>query len=333
MSGCAANTADLMQGTSGLAGALPGGDGRALAAYKAEFNANALAGMDTLMLRTDEVWRRDNRTELARLYSDKATLLTPDGKLLTGGEAVREYVSAQLPTMATLDTWRDEFGASGIMTFMYGRYDADSNEPSGDNKGIHLTIAMRDRFNWQIRSKVYLSFDGSGVPTAPELLTGDPLHVSPDSIRAAFGVRALNGQNDRAEWQVNSYFAVNSFMSAWQYAWNNDEFDDAVAMMAPGVVVRFPYDIPAVGKTNAAYSLQRLLPAVGDVTMSILDFDMSERLSFCLGTYTLNAGGQELTGYYMAVIGIQDEGPELRSLVFSGAGANEGSTEGSLDFH
>ena len=163
-----------MQGTSGLAGALPGGDGRALAAYKAEFNANALAGMDTLMLRIDEVWRRDNRTELARLYSDKVTLLTPDGQLLAGGEAVREYVSSQLPTMATLDTWRDEFGASGIMAFMYGRYDADSNEPSGDNKGIHLTIAMRDRFNWQIRSKVYLSFDGSGAPTAPELLCTAP---------------------------------------------------------------------------------------------------------------------------------------------------------------
>ncbi len=323
-----ANTADLVEGSSGLSGAIPGGDGRALAAYKAEFTANAVAGMDTLMLRLSDLWQRDDRDELATLYDERVTFVTPDGELLVGGDAVREYVSWQLPRTSSLDTWRDDFAASGLMTFMYGRYDADSNQPGGDHRGVHVTVAKRDRFTWKIRSKMYLSFDGSGLPTETSLLSPEPPHVTPDSLRAVFGPRALNGQNERAEWIVDSYYFANSFLGRWRFAWNNDDFTTLASMMSRGVVVRLPYDIPAVGRTNAGYSLQRLLPAVGELSMSILDFDMSERISFCLGRYALNAAGQNLNGYYLAVVQLQDDGPELRALLFSHAGANQVLTEG-----
>ena len=328
--GCAGgNTGDLREGTSGLSGAIPGGDGRALAAYKAEFRANALAGMDSLMLRTDEVWQRDDRDVLATLYSPRATLVTPDGQLLVGGAAVRDYVSGQLPQMSSVSTWRDEFTASGEMTFIYGRYDADSSVPGRDSRGVHVTIAMRDHFNWQIRAKMYVGFEGAGVATDPSLLSGEPPHVSPDLIRARFGRRALNGQDERAEWAVSSYFYLNSYLSEWRQAWNNDDSQAAIQMMGDGVVIRLPFDVPALGKTNAAYSLERLLPAVGDLSLSILDFDISERLGFCLGAYTLNAGGQELKGYYMSVMQMQDDGPRLRALIFSGSGANQLAAPGS----
>ena len=60
--------------------------------------------------------------------------------------------------------------------------------------------------------------------------------------------------------------------------------------------------------------------------MSILDFDSSERISFGMGRYTLEAGDQLLSGFYTAVIQMQDQGPQLTALLFSGAGANTEST-------
>jgi len=133
----------------------------------------------------------------------------------------------------------------------------------------------------------------------------------------------------QAEWAVSSYFYLNAYLSEWRHAWNNDDAGAAIRMMSDGVVIRLPFDIPALGKTNAAYSLERLLPAVGDLSLSILDFDMSERLSFCLGAYTLSTGGQELEGYYLSVMQMQDDGPHLRALVFSGSGANQLAAPGS----
>jgi len=328
LSGCAgANTADLAeQGPTGLSSALPGGDGRALAAYKAEFHANALQGTDSLMLRFGEVWQRHKREFLPSLYSADVTLVTPDGKLLHGRNAVMAYADWQLPQVSGIETWRDEFAASGLMTFMYGRYQTESSQPEGDHSGVHITIAKRDHFDWQIRSKMYLAFGGAGVPTPGDLIVANPPHLTPDSIRARYGPSALRGQNERAEWMVNAYLFTNSYLSEFRYAWNNDDFEGALSMLAPGAVVRLPWDVPAVGKTNAAYSLERLLPAVGDLGMSILDFDRSERISFAMGCYTLVAGDQVLSGYYTAVIQMQDQGPQFTALVFSGSGANEVST-------
>lgn len=328
LAACAgANTSDLTQGTTGLSSALPGGDGRALAAYKLEFRANALQGTDSLMLRFSEVWQWDNREYLPDLYSEDVTLVTPDGQLLQGRNAVLAYADWQLPQISGIETWRDEFAVSGLMAFIYGRYETDSSQPAGDHRGVHVTIAKRDHFTWQIRSKMYLAFGGSGVLTRRDLLSPEPPHLTLDSIRARYGERALNGQDERAEWMVDAYLSANSYLSEFRYAWNNDDFESAVSMLAPGAVVRLPWDVPVVGKTNAAYSLERLLPAVGDLNMSILDFDVSERISFCMGRYTLPAGDQVLTGYYTAVIRLQDEGPQLTALLFSGSGANGVATE------
>ena len=98
-------------------------------------------------------------------------------------------------------------------------------------------------------------------------------------------------------------------------------------MLSPRAVVRLPWDMPAVGKTDAALSLERLMPKVGELQMSILDFDISERISFALGRYALETGDQFVTGYYTAAIQLQDESPQLTALLFSGAGANTAATE------
>lgn len=116
-------------------------------------------------------------------------------------------------------------------------------------------------------------------------------------------------------------------MSELRYAWNNDDLSSTTSMLSPRAVVRLPWDMPAVGKTDAALSLERLMPKVGALQMSILDFDISERISFALGRYALETGDQFVTGYYTAVIQLQDEGPQLTALLFSGAGANTAATE------
>ncbi len=317
-----ASTADLSEGRSGLAGALPGGDGRQLAAYRAEFRANAIGGMDSLLIRLEEVWRRDRRETLAGLYSPDATLVTPDGSLLVGGARIREWVEHELPRTAMLDTWRDDFAASGAMTVMYGRYEADAVDGRGDHRGVHITVAKRDRLDWRIRAAVYLSFEGAPPPAPNPLRTPDPPHVQPDSLRAKYGRRALKGHDPRAEWIVDTYFMDNQFLSAFRYAWDRDDPEAIFQLLAPDVVLRLPFDIPAVGRTNAGYSLQRLLPAVGSLRMSILDFDMSERLSFVLGSYAMEATREEVRGYYLAVVRLEDHGPLLKALLFSGAGAN-----------
>ena len=116
-------------------------------------------------------------------------------------------------------------------------------------------------------------------------------------------------------------------MSELRYAWNNDDLSSAASMLSPRAVVHLPWDMPAVGKTDAALSLERLMPKVGELQMSILDFDISERISFALGRYALETGDQFVTGYYTAAIQLQDEGPQLTALLFSGAGANTAATE------
>ena len=64
-------------------------------------------------------------------------------------------------------------------------------------------------------------------------------------------------------------------MSEFRYAWNNDDLSSTTSMLSPRAVVRLPWDVPAVGKTDAALSLERLMPKVGALQMSILDFDIS----------------------------------------------------------
>ena len=82
-------------------------------------------------------------------------------------------------------------------------------------------------------------------------------------------------------------------------------------------------DLIIIGGGAAAFAAAT---KAGDLGMSILDFDLSERISFAMGCYTLVAGDQVLSGYYTAVIQMQDQGPQFTALVFSGSGANEVST-------
>jgi Domain of unknown function (DUF4440) len=320
------NPANLVPGTSGLTSAIPGGDGRSAALYQAEFNADLIQGVDSLMLRYADVWQRHKERAIEGLYAENATLVAPDGHLISGGERLRAYARTLMPRIAAEDSWRDDFTGSGEMALSYGRYRIDSVEPGMDHHGVQLTIAKRDGLVWKIRSKFYLSFEASGAPLPEALCFDDPPHVTSEAIRADFGRRALRGQDERAEWMVSSYFAVNGILGQLRHSWDRDDAGTISAMLAPGAIVRLPWDIPAVDPTNATYSLERLLPAAGDLHMTILDFDRSERLLFALGAYRLRTGRQDVEGYYMIVIQQTDDGPLIRALVFSGAGANPASS-------
>ena len=325
-----ANTAELREGSSGLSGAIPGGDGRSLAGYKAEFTANAMQGMDSLMIRTNQVWQDDDEEVLLGLFAPGVSYVAPDGNLLSNAEGVRAFVESELDRTTGHEIWRDDFAASGLMTYIYGRYKVLGAQAgtADDHEGVQLTVAVRDRFTWKIRSKMYVPFEGAPPATPREVAQDPPPHLTPDDIRATFGRRAVRGQNERAEWAVNSYFYMNSFLGRVRYAWNNDDFDTLVSLMDTKVVSRFPYDIPAVGRVNTGYSLERLLPAVGEMHMDILDFEASERLAFAMGSYSLEGMGSQIDGYFSAVVQTTDDGPVLRALLFSGAGAREVATLG-----
>jgi ketosteroid isomerase-like protein len=309
-------------GATGLSGALPGGDGRAALAYRSEFRGYVLQGVDALVDRFQEGWRRDDLEELGRVYEADAWVVTPDGRLVVGFEAITEWLDRALPATGTMITGRDDFTASGEMAYIQGRYEASAGGGSQAHSGIHLTVIKRHGRDWRIRAQLFLPAEGMPDAVAS---TAVAAHITPDDLRVREGRVRRAQAAEVIEWMVDSYLEANSLMSLWRDAWLRDDVRAALAMLTPEAKVRIPWDVPVVGSAAVQRSLTRFLPAVGALSMSIQDFDASERISYCLGRYHLTGSSGELGGYYLAVIRKEDDGSRLRALVFGGAGLGPAS--------
>jgi len=307
---------ELTRGPSGLESVLPGGDGRALRAYRAEYRTDIIRWVDSLATAAQQSWRRDDGTALASAYDPAAVLLPGDGSLVLGDEAVGAYFGGLLARSGNFITWRDDMMASGEMAFTFGRYQAASSTGGVLHRGMHFTVASRRGRDWKIRAQGFFPSDGQ-VPAVPEaILAPYPAPVTADLVRNRRGGGELGWAGASvADWAVGTYWTTNSALQSLQNGWNTRDVDGLMGLMAPDAKVRLPNGVHVDGEADIRQALEQALAASGSLQFTILDHDASERLSYALGRYTGYDGGA--SGFYLAVLRIENGGPSIRALLFS----------------
>lgn len=311
----------MPQGPSGLEGALPGGDGRALAAYRAEYRGNVIQSVDSLFQGLREGWRSADGSGLREIYGEDAWIVPSRGPVLSSAEALDAYLGHSSAEVRELEAFRNDMVASGEMAFIYGRYEARPRGSGGDQRGVHATVAMRMGRDWKIRAQLFLPLEGFSDLLAVDDDMPEPVHITPDEVRRRRDERSHRRRSAAGEWMASQYLLANSTLSALRHAWYSDDAEALEELLAREATIRLPWDLPRVAGVGVSESLGRILRATGQLHMTILDFEASERLSFCLGRYFLATPAGEQTGYYLAALRNEDRGQRIRGLIFTGAGA------------
>ncbi|MFQ5538525.1 MAG: nuclear transport factor 2 family protein [Gemmatimonadota bacterium] len=318
VSGCRSGAGSTPLGSSGLAGAIPGGDGRSLLAYRSEYRASVIQGVDSLVRRMEQRWRGRDRKAVAREYYEGASVVTPGGVLLSGRRAVADWLEQVGRAHGGFDLWRSGVAASGEMAAFFGRMESTSSGSGPGLRGQHLTVARREGREWRVRAQIFIpALEGISSPSA-EGEFSDPPHITPDEIRArrSRGYR-IGTVSPVAEWAVGMYWISSSTLARLRFDWERHDVQALSDLLAPSVILRLPGQAPLAGREEARTSLQSRTWDWGRLYMTVLDFDASERLAFCLGRYVQETKGRDLAGYYLAVFRVEDAGPHITHLFFT----------------
>jgi len=318
--GCAVRgNGELAQGATGLEATLPGGDGRALRAYRSEYRSDVIRWVDSLAVACQQSWQRDDGSALASAYDQDAVLIPGDGSLVVGTDAVRAYFEGLMPGQGSFITWRDQMMASGEMAFTFGRYQASRRDGRTLHRGFHFTVASRRGRDWKIRAQGFFPQEGV-VPVVPDaILAPYPPSMTVDLVRDRRGGGDPFGAGAAiAEWAVGTYWTTNSTVQSLQHSWNVRDVDGLMGLMAADATVRLPDGLPLDDEDEIRAALTQAVAGSEGLVLSILDHDASERLSYALGQYTLESGRE--AGFYVVVLRLENQGPSIRALLFSGGG-------------
>lgn len=315
--GCAVRgTGELTRGATGLEATLPGGDGRALRAYRSEYRSDVIRWVDSLAIACQQSWQRDDGAALASAYDRDAVLIPGDGSLVVGADAVGAYFGGLLPGNGDFITWRDQMMASGEMAFTFGRYQTSRRGGRMLHRGFHFTVASRRGRDWKIRAQGFFPQEGM-VPVVPDaILAPYPRSMTVDVLRdRRGGGDPLRAGAAIAEWAVGTYWTTNSTVQSLQHSWNVQDVEGLMGLMAADATVLLPDGLPLDDEDEIRDALGRAVAGSEGLVLSILDHDASERLSYALGQYTMDSGRE--TGFYLVVLRLENQGPSIRALLFS----------------
>lgn len=143
---------------------VPGGGGTDWDRARSTFTQDMLRDYNALM----ESWRaalsRGDLGSITRLYAEGASLALPDTTFVTGLSAIEKAWKERLPEVQEVRTGLTDFAASERMVYAMGPFWLNFRDRAGAPQtliGTYVTVAVRDKGGWRIRSQV-LQTEGSG---------------------------------------------------------------------------------------------------------------------------------------------------------------------------
>jgi ketosteroid isomerase-like protein len=133
-------------------------------AVKAEYLAEVLDRVNELLAEWGDSWSGDRADDLAELYAENAVLIPPDGPLVRGRTAIRDYFGDVLADHGHIEAFMLDFDASGEMSQVFGNYMLGIQQGDGagtQKSGPMITVYVRSGRTWLIRSQIFMPADAS----------------------------------------------------------------------------------------------------------------------------------------------------------------------------
>lgn len=301
------------QTTSANPGA-PGGDGRGAGAFLAEYYADVIVNMTAAMSTWRMAWRQDDVAGTIDAYWENAQVFFPASPPVAGTAALQQFYTELLPDVGEMQTSMVDFDASGRMAFVSGPYYYEvprAGLTPERSEGTHVTLLTRHGKKWGIRSQIFS--------------TDEPAEYVPAFEQPANpGASSGDGRRDRAF--LADYFAdvitnTGWTIDGWHVAWAADDVPGAVDAYWPEAQLIFPDRQPIIGETGLAEFYAELLPTVGRMHTSMLDFDASARMAFLTGPFFYEilkdgASPERVEGTHMTIFVRKGRNWKIRSQIF-----------------
>lgn len=256
----------------------PGGDGRGAGAFLAEYYADVILNMGDAMAEWRTAWRNDDMSGTLDSYWDNAQILFPARSPIVGREAVGNFYAGLLPSVGEIQTSMVDFDASGRMAFVSGPFYYEVPQATGTPErieGSHVTVLIRKGRDWRIRTQVFRADSVFEQPQSTDGTDGEWRPLGSQGSGGAF----------LADYYADVVTSTGQTMVDW---WNSWEGDDAVSTTSAyweEAQILFPEHSPIIGMGAITRFYEALLPQVGRVHTSMIDFDASGRMAFLAGPY------------------------------------------------
>jgi len=146
-----------------LTAQVPGGEQIPRGSVMAEYKAEVLTQVNSLLADWGNDWGLDRPQELSELYWEDALLIPPGGGLMRGRAEILSYFTDTLSQHGRIEAFMLDFDASGGMAQVFGNYMLaiqQGAEAGSQQTGPLITVYLRRGRRWKIRSQVFFPADG-----------------------------------------------------------------------------------------------------------------------------------------------------------------------------
>ena len=140
----------------------PGGEQVPRGSVMAEYKAEVLTQVNSLLADWGADWGLDRPEELSELYWEDALLIPPGGGLKRGRDEILTYFTDTLSQHGSIEAFMLDFDASGGMAQVFGNYMLavqQGTEAGSQKTGPLITVYLRRGRRWKIRSQVFFPAD------------------------------------------------------------------------------------------------------------------------------------------------------------------------------
>ena len=261
--------------------------------------AYAFANVDSLLADWRSAWTSGDVDALARAYAPHALLVPAGGEAIAGREMIHAYLQERLGRAGRIGASIVEFDAREEIAFVRGDFRLAvpaADGPAAQSFGRHVTISMAYGGNWLIRAQFLLPashgrrLDPPGEAAARlEPLTEDRLEG-----------RTAQRSRRRAAYLRSAFVTTRTVLAQWSESWRRDDLDAVADAFTAEAVLVLPGEEPLSGREAIRSRFQDLLPGIGALYSTILDFDASGFMAYAYGRYScgcLPESGEEELGY------------------------------------
>jgi uncharacterized protein (TIGR02246 family) len=301
---------------AGLAQEIPGADSETGAHLKAEHLAYVIANVDTLMADWRSAWSSKNAPGMAALYAEAALVIPSGGAPIVGREAIRRYYEEALRPAGEIGVSVRDVGVGEEIAYLFGdyRFVDISDNAAVQVFGRHVTIAMRYGRDWRIRAQLLLPAPESPRPALVGAAAANLEPLNPDRL----GPRTGRTARLRVSFLKRAFTATNAVLAMWRESWRRDDLAEAVEAFSEEGLLILPGGAPMSGRAEIRSRLSDLLPAIGTLHSTILDFDASGGMSYAYGRYFCECRrdhGGDVLGHYLSVLTAEGWEWRMRALV------------------
>lgn len=275
-----------------------------------KYRAHAMAKTDTLVGEWRAAWQVDAPGEVAARYTENALLVLPDGQPLVGRAEIERRLGNLLSRARDVQLGQLDFDAGTGIAFRTGSFEMDFGDGPA-LRGQHLTVLMRKREGWRIRSQFFFPEpEGPSLPADPSV--GGPL--SPHRTAGALARR-----NEWEDFHSGVFAEVNRATADLTRAWREGDVATAADAYGEHATLQLWRSERCEGKPAIDACLRDLLPRVGEARAAVLDFDAAGSLAYVYGRYYMEVEGgdgarETVVGPYVLIFRV-DSSARIRAHV------------------